>query len=318
MFKKLLAMATIASMTLVGAWAGTTKTITDHAGHTVEVPVKPQRIASLHTMSTTVMLWDLGVPLIGTATRAKTDENNRPYIRSVEEIYDVKFQDTGLFDYGKFGSDLEQIKASKPDLIVGHVRHAQVYDKLSAIAPTVLIDYLNPDMMNIYRDLADWVGESQQFAEKEKQYRDRVAQVRAKFSVDPSTQTIGYVAPYKGKAAYLARISYGAMTTVAYDLGFKPAPFLVEQFGMDGTGTKLSSETFPLLQSDWLMSTYRNQVGETVESVYEGLDDVAPGWRDYNTAYLNKQFFATNREKSYPVGFKSLHLLLDEFEKNAK
>lgn len=321
MFKNLIAGITLATMTIAGtasvAWSKT-RMVTDHMGNKVTVPAEPKRVASLHTMSTTVMLWDLGVPLIGTATRVKKDENNRQYIRSVEEIYNVKFQDTKLFSYGSFGKDIEQIKASKPDLIVGTVRHAKVYKQLSAIAPTVLIDYLSPDMLKIYGDLATWVGKEDKFETQLAEFKLRTAKVRQKFSTDPSKQTIGYAAPYPGKAQYLARINYGAMTAVAYELGFKPAPFLVKQFGTDATGGKLSSETFAEFQSDWLMSTYRNQTGETIETVYAGFDDIAPGWRDYNSAYRDGKFIATNREKSYPISFTTMHLLLDAFEKHAK
>ena len=110
---------------LVASAAAQTVWVTDHLGHTVEVPATPKRVASLHTMSTTVMLLDLGVPLIGTATRLKKP-GNTPYIRSSEELFGVKFEDTDYYNYGKFGSDIEQIKLSAPDLIIGPVHmHAK-------------------------------------------------------------------------------------------------------------------------------------------------------------------------------------------------
>ena len=322
MIKKLLTAVAITSMatsmTIAGVWAGSTKTVTDHAGNTVEIPTNPKRIASLHTMSTTAMLWDLDAKLIGTATRLKKDENNRPYIRSVEEIYNIKFQDTGLANYGKFGSDIEQIKASKPDLIVGTVRHAKVYDKLSAIAPTVLIDYMSHDLFSVYGDLASWVGKVDVFNEKNKKFQSRIQQVKKKYSMPTEKQTVAYAHPYPGKAQYLARIQYGAFLHTAYTLGFKPLPYLEKQYGRDGIGGKLTAETFGQFNPDWLLSTYRNQTGETIETVYKGFDEIAPGWRSYNNAYKNKQVIAINREMAYPMGFKSMNWVLDQFEKQAK
>ena len=294
------------------------KTVTDNVGNIVEIPTNPQRIASLHTLSTTAMLWDLGAPLIGTATRPKGDENDRPYIRGVEEVYGVKFQDLDLANYGSFGEDIEQIKASKPDLIIGTVKNTKVYDQLSTIAPTVLIDHYSSDIFSVFRDVASWAGKDAGFATKEAAYRKRLLEVREKFSKDPSSQTVAYTIPRPGKAQYSARTHYGAFTRVAYDLGFQPLPFMVEQFDKDSTGGNLSAETFGQFNPDWLLSTFRNQNGETPEDIYNGFDDIAPGWRDYNNAYQNDQVVIINREKAYPMTFKTLDWILDQFVKIAK
>lgn len=299
------------------AYSQATKIVTDHVGNKVEVPRKPTRIASLHTMSTTVMLWELGAPLIGTATRLKSDENNRPYIRSVEEIYGIKFKDTKLVNYGKFGEDIEQIKASKPDLIVGTQRHRKVYDTLSIIAPTVLINFSSPDLLGVYKDLASWIDKDVQFAQKTTVYKKHLADVRRKFSKNPSTQTVGYAMPSSGRAQYIAHIQYGAFTRVAYDLGFKPLPFL-KKFLDSGKRGRLSAETFGQYNPDWLLSTFRKQTGETIEDVYEDFDDIAPGWRSYNSAYKRDQIIVISRERAIPMSFKSLHWILDQFEKHAK
>ncbi len=301
------------------AYAGATKTVIDHEGRSVEVPINPQRVASLHTMSTTVMLWDLGVRLIGTATRMKTDEKNRPYIRSVEEIYGVKFQDTGLFNYGKFGSDMEQIKASKPDIIVATVKHLKAKEQLEAIAPVVFVDYFNSDMFKMYRDVAEWVGKKAVFDAKYAEYKKHLATVKAKFkTTNPADMTAVYLAPYAGKATLLVRQHYGALTKVAYDLGFNILPFVQQQFPNNGVGGKLSAEIIGELNADYILSTYRNQFGETLETVYKDMDDVAPGWREYMTAYQNNTFIAFNREKAYPSSFETYKYVLDEFAKYAK
>lgn len=317
--KKILSMFYAVVLSTTFAIAGATKTVTDHEGRSVEVPVNPQRVASLHTMSTSVMLWDLGVPLIGTATRLKTDENNRPYIRSVEEIYGVKFQDTDLFNYGKFGADIEQIKASKPDLIVATIRHLKAKDQLEAIAPVVFVDYFNPDMFEMYGDVADWVGKKDVFDAKYAEYKKHLTQVKAMFkTTNPENMTAVYMHPYPGKAELLVRQHYGAVTKVAYDLGFKPLKFVQQQFPDNSVGGKLSSEVMGELNADYILSTYRNQFGETLESVYAGMDDVAPGWRDYMKAYQNNTFIAFNRENAYPSSFETYKYVLDGFAKHAK
>ena len=316
--KKLLSIFCAVGLFATVAIAGDTKIVTDHEGRRVEVPVNPKRVASLHTMSTTVMLWDLGVPLIGTATRIKADENNRPYIRSVEEIYRVKFQDTQLFNYGKFGSDIEQIKASKPDLIVATMKHIKAKGQLESIAPVVFVDYFNPDMFKMYGDVAEWVGKKDVFDAKYAQYKQHLAKVKSMYKLqNPDTMTVVYMHPYPGKAELLVRQHYGAVTKVAYDLGFKPLKFVQQQFPDNGVGGKLSSEVIGQLNADYILSTYRNQVGETLESLYQGMDDVAPGWRAYMQAYLHDRFVAFNRENAYPSSFETYKYVLDTFAKHA-
>ncbi len=296
-----------------------TKTITDHAGHTVQIPQNPKRIASLHTLSTTHMLWDLEAPLIGTATRLKAEDNNRPYIRSVEEVFHVKFQDTNLFNYGKKGQDIEQIKKSVPDLIVGTQEHSKQYQQLAAIAPTIIISQGTYNMFEIYRDLAEWVNKTAVFEQKKKLYLNKLAKTKAMFSQPPSEQTIAYALPLAGKAMFEARKHYGALTHVAYDLGFKIEPFTAQQFPKeDDVGGKLSAEYLPQIQADWLFSTYNNQRGETPETVYSGFDDIAPGWKDFIPAYQAQKTVVFPRESSRPMSFRVMDIVLDEFAKHAK
>ena len=294
------------------------KTVTDHAGNKVEIPASPKRIGSLHTLTTSVMLFDLEADLIGVSTRLKKDENNRPYIRGVEELYGVKFEDTQLFNYGDFGEDIEQIKLSKPDLIVGRLNDLKKYKQLSGIAPTVLIDGARPNMYGVFKDLASWVGKEYEFNKKEKLYKNRLQSVKAKFSKNPKEQTVAYMHPYKGKANYLTCSGYSSFTIVAHDLGFENIPYIKQQLpDPKDKCTTLSSETFAQFNPDWMLSTYRHQFGETVEDVYAALDDIAPGWKNYNSAYKNNQIIIMNRAKAM-TSFKALNEVLDVFEKAAK
>ncbi len=294
------------------------KTITDHFGNKVEIPTNPKRIASLRAMTITVMLWDLGAPLIGTATSIKANEDKRTYMRFVEEVYDLRFQDTQLASYGRMGSDIEQVKFSQPDLIVANMENSKNYAKYAAIAPTIVVNDSTIDLFSTFSDLASWVGKSEVFAAKEAEYRQRLAEVRTKFSKAPSQQTVAYVHPYPGKAQYAGRIHYGSFTKVAYDLGFQPLPFLTELFNADETGGRLSAETFAQNNPDWLLTSYKSQIGQTVEDIYKGFDDVAPGWQANSTAYQQNQIIAVNREKAIPMCFTAMNWVLDQFQKYAK
>ncbi len=294
-----------------------TTTVTDHAGNIVEIPVNPQRIASLYTMTTTAMLIDLQVPIIGTATRTKMPEN-KPYIRYAEEIFGIKFEDTNYFNYGKKGKDLEQIKISKPDLIVGTINlHAKVYKRLSAIAPTILIDAFSADLFAVYRDLATWVNKRDYFDSQLSRYKNRLTEVKDTFTKDPGEQTLVYFHPLINKGKIYVAQHYGALTKVAHDLGFKRPDFIKQNFPDNKVHDILSAEIINELNADYIVSTYQNQLGETEETVSEAFDRIAPGWRDFLKAYRNDTFITLNREIAYPTCFKSYDYVLDQFEKYA-
>ncbi len=295
-----------------------TKTVVDHVGNTVEIPVNPQRIASLHTMSTSVMLIELGVDIIGTATRTKLPEN-QPYIRAVEELFEIKFEDTDYFNYGAFGKDIEQIKLSRPDLIIGTVKNEAQYEMLSSIAPTVLIDHYSPDMFKVYRDVATWVGKENIFEKHYQKYLKRVEKLRQQFTTDPATQTTVYLMARIDKGQLSVRQYYGSVTKVAYDLGLQRMEFVKQQFPDDDVGGNLSAEVVEeFANTDYILSTYRNQTGETIETVYENFDSVSPGWREIIKAYENDRFIVFHRELAYPSSFISYNYVLDEFEKYIK
>ena len=192
------------------------------------------------------------------------------------------------------------------------------YEQLSEIAPTVLVDYQQRDVIAVYRDVATWVGRKEVFDKHYAQYQDRIAKVRAMFSTPPSDQTVVYAHAYPGKASMLARRYYGSALQVAYDLGFKETAFMLNNFPGDSAGGKVSAEVLGDINPDYFLSSYRHQVGETPDSVNKAFDDVAPGWQGYLKAYKDGHLIRFNREKGFPTSFVSLNYILDEFEKVAR
>jgi len=103
------------------------------AGETV-IKNRPERVVALDFRYVEHLL-ALGIPPVGVADRAG-------YKRLVGVGAD------GLADSADVGTrqepNLETIAALRPDLIIGVAfRHAGIYDRLSAIAPTLLFDYTN-------------------------------------------------------------------------------------------------------------------------------------------------------------------------------
>ena len=313
--KNILITATALSLTLGTAMAGNTKTVTDHAGNTVEIPTNPKRIASMHTTTTSVMLTELGAPIIGTATRIKKS-TKKPYIRGVEEVFGVKFEDTGYYNYGKAGKDLEQLKASKPDLIVATTRkHKKIFDKLSAIAPTVLVETEESQrILDIYGDLASWVGKKDVFDTKYNAYQKHLKSVQAKFG--GNGKTFVYALPYVEEGSVRVLLNRGALTKVAYDLGLKQLDFVNKNVGDTEEKSMLSPELIGKLNANYFITTYSERSNETAETVYKDFEKLAPGWKKH--IGKNSVIVPFNREVAGVSAFKGFTYTLEKFEKLAK
>ena len=110
---------------------GNTVTVTDVRGE-VEIPADPQRIVDLSGNSDILSI--LGYDVIGTANSDAYDYTKLPsYLEetlSGAEILGYSYQDT---------MDVEAIMNLNPDLIVISTVQEKMYDQLSEIAPTVMI-----------------------------------------------------------------------------------------------------------------------------------------------------------------------------------
>ena len=110
---------------------GKTVTVTDVRGE-VEIPADPQRIVDLSGNSDILSI--LGYKVIGTANSDAYDYTKFPsYLEetlSGAEILGYSMQDT---------MDVEAVMNLKPDLIVISTVQEKMYDALSEIAPTVMI-----------------------------------------------------------------------------------------------------------------------------------------------------------------------------------
>lgn len=114
-----------------GTSAGKTITVTDVRGE-VEIPENPQRIVDLSGNSDILSV--LGYKVIGTANSDAYDYTKFPsYLEETlkgAEILGYSMQDT---------MDVEAVMNLNPDLIVISTVQEKMYDQLSEIAPTVMI-----------------------------------------------------------------------------------------------------------------------------------------------------------------------------------
>ena len=137
---KMLAVACVVGITLIGCGNSkntedtskkSTVTVTDIKGE-VEIPKEPERIVDLSGNSDILSI--LGYKVIGTANSDAYDYTKFPkYLEDTlkgAEILGYSMQDT---------MDIEQVMNLNPDLIIISTVQEKMYDQLSEIAPTVMI-----------------------------------------------------------------------------------------------------------------------------------------------------------------------------------
>lgn len=160
-----------------------TRTVT-HARGTTEVPADPQRIVVLEPVQLDTAV-ALGRPPVG-ATVLSEKTGLPAYLGdSIEDTATV----------GRVPDpNIEQIAALDPDLILGtETRNGELYESLSAIAPTVFMASHTDPWQDSVRVVADALGDPSGADRLLTAYEDRCDQVAAEF--DTVGRTAQFVRP---------------------------------------------------------------------------------------------------------------------------
>lgn len=147
-----------------------TRTITHPLG-TSEVPVAPQRIIAMHNEAIANIMLQLGVTPLASV--------NGPDFTT---IGDVTFPES-VVSIGAYDEpNLEEIASLKPDLIISSMgMHDDIYEQLSAIAPTVPVyDIGAEDALATSRTVADLTGKSDVLDDQIAAYEARVADIHSR------------------------------------------------------------------------------------------------------------------------------------------
>lgn len=189
----------------------------EHVAGTTEVPVDPQRIVTLQDQNALLPLLELGVRPIASAALDNGDGTHT--FRRVEN-HDVE----GIEFIGPYGEpDLELIAAQQPDLIVGGEFDEPIYDQLSQIAPTVLIQIFSRPLTDALEDFAVVVGEQETHAELLDDYEQAVADLTADLPRPPEEIVLSQIQFSEDGQFYIP--SGQAVGTVLDDVGFaRPEP----------------------------------------------------------------------------------------------
>ncbi|MFM9707289.1 ABC transporter substrate-binding protein [Streptomyces galilaeus] len=164
--------------------AGFPRTIEHHKGST-EIKAKPQRIVALDNSLVEAVI-ALDGTLVGGIGSYRDQAGFPPYLGdAVKDTKDVGPQES---------PNLEAVAALKPDLIVSAtVRHDDLYDQLSAIAPTVFVETTGPLWKDNITLLGKTLGEEAKAKEKIAVYETRAKKIGAAINAKEGGPTVSMV-----------------------------------------------------------------------------------------------------------------------------
>lgn len=192
--------------------SGETRTFKHYAG-TTEVPKSPQRIVTLQDQNAMLPLLELGVIPVGSTGDPNEDGPGGSFRR-------VADYDTSEVEYvGDYNEpNLELVASQESGLIVGTESNEGIYDRLSEIAPTVLIQVFDGPLTEALDDFARLVGRQERHEELEASYRKAVDDLVAGLPRAPEEIMLSYV-EFPGDGTFYAP-SGQAVGTVLADVGF--------------------------------------------------------------------------------------------------
>jgi iron complex transport system substrate-binding protein len=181
-----------------------------------EVPLNPQRIASLSSAGTDSLL-AIGVkPVL--ATTSWKDENAVFYLG--DRLQGVKL----IRQAGSI--NLEEVLAAKPDLILANSRDACLFGQLSKIAPTLcLASDGSGDRENRILDVGDIVGQPDAALARRDEFRRHVSEAKAALADQAAGQTVVFLRFRRNTCVIYTRASmFGPL--LSEQLGLAPDPVM--------------------------------------------------------------------------------------------
>ncbi|MBY4011154.1 iron-siderophore ABC transporter substrate-binding protein [Rhodococcus fascians] len=224
-----------------GSAGEATRTVETVRG-SIDVPDNPLRVVTLEPveLDTTVAL---GIVPVGTAVLSETA--GVPTYLGTEAA--------GIATVGTVAEPtVEDIAAAQPDLILGtETRHAQYYDQLSAIAPTVFIASQSDPWRDSVRFVGRVLGKEAKAEELLTAYDDRCAEIAEKH--DTAGKTAQLIRPRSGELTLYGPSSFAGSTLECAGFTTPPRPEWADEISVD-----LSPELAAQAAADLIVVTADN------------------------------------------------------------
>ena len=279
-------------------FAQETRPFTDDLGVTSDIPVRPLRIVSMHDVSLTIPLLELGVIPVG--SHGRTTADGVPFIRSSATLTGIDFDNSEIVFIGNNPADIEAIAAVEPDLILTTTWQSIDPDLLRQVAPTLVFnDSLRPGF-GLYEVLADITGTTARYEALVERYENQIAQIRRVID----TQNISVSVLQGGNGQIFVWHTYGSLGRVLRDAGFR-FPQIVDAIP-EGEYATFSAEQLQALDADFIFSTYRTDALELPEDALRFMNEALPNFCDFLHACRENQYIIIPREEASANSFYGL------------
>ncbi|WP_233208977.1 ABC transporter substrate-binding protein [Erwinia sp. B116] len=283
-----------------------TRAFTDDLGRTVQVPLHPLRIVSLHDLDITIPLIELGVMPVASHGRTRPDGSH--FLRSSGLLTGVDFDNSPIRFIGTADIDIEAVAAARPDLIITEPGRNTPIEQLEKIAPTVSIDHLLGGAPRIYAKLAELTDTRARLAILERRYQEQIKQLR--HVVDTQKMTVSVIQANNGKIT--VHHSYHSLGRVLRDAGFRFPP-LVDAIP-DGGRIDVSAEQLPELDADFVFDTWRADTGGKPADEIADMNRVMPGFCEFLQACRQGHYVLLSRDEVISNSFAALGLLVAQVQ----
>jgi iron complex transport system substrate-binding protein len=271
----------------------------------VTIPARPKRVVVLDTgeLDDVTML---GVKPVGAVSPHMKSEGGFPNY--------LKGKIDGVKDVGPLlEPNLEKIAALKPDLILSSkVRHEKIYDKLTAIAPTVFTETTGGPWKANLKVHAKALGKEKQAAAAMKSYEERAKHlgeaIRKKDKGRmPSASVVRFVA---GPTRLYQKSSFSGV--VLDDIGLK-RPASQSSTDPEVTMKDVSPEEIDQADADLVFVTVADDPSKTQKK------DVTsnPVWKDLSAVKEKKVFEVPDETWMSGIGIQAAQNMLQDVAKAA-
>ena len=297
---KTLALACVTSVMLMGCGntgsaednssKGNTITVTDVRGN-VEIPADPQRIVDLSGSSDILSI--LGYDVIGTANSDGYDYTKLPsYLEDTlagAEILGYSMQDT---------MDIEAVMNLNPDLIVISTVQEKMYDQLSEIATTVMIQLEALNWKDDVRNLAKVFGKEDVAEAWLTNYETKAKEAGDKIKAEYGEDTT-YLSILEGQGSFYVFDGAGFGDVLYNDMQLAKPAGMPEQSDMqlpvvnyEGLATIKADYIFTMAKEEQVAQIENNSIWKSLPAVKEGHAIMLGA-----SPYFNQGYSCIGREK---------------------
>lgn len=204
--------------------------------------------------------------------------------------------------------NLEAIATLKPDLILSSkVRHEQLYDELSALAPTVFAENVGPTWKENVRVYGEAVGKPEEAEAMLAEYEQRAAELGARIAEQFGGErpTISVVRFLPGETRIYMKDNF--IGSIIEDVGLpRPEPQDVDEFALYP-----SEEQVGLMAGDVIFYTHYGPEAETT------LPQITsnPLWKNFEAVREGSAYNVPEDHWIVGIGVQAANLVLDDLER---